>query len=206
MNVHKKSKWGGYICSILCLVSGYLYCTFIDVKLPWGIDAAFVAVFFMYWGCVLRSLIRSVEKKSVWLFAGVVSLLLNIVFCYLNYTVLGRSVGMWSNNYGNFLYFLIAAAFGILFIISVTHLVSCNPIEEIGQNSIYYYGTHIILVEFLYMFVSKIRGVGTNTTVSFIVSIAIVNVVVLALKRCLSLYNNIQMRILNLAFVRRMVG
>lgn len=181
--------WGGILLASLSLVAGYLYCTYIDIKLPWGIDAAFVAVFFMTLGALLRDkLIKTFNCKGKLILTAVAALAVNLIFTFLNYRVLGRTVGMWSNNYGNFFFFLIAALSGIVFVIAVTNLVSVSIVRKIGSGSIYYYGTHIILVDLLTMFMRRIPGVGSNDIVSMVISTVTVAAVLCVLYITYPLY------------------
>ena len=163
-----------------CLAAGYLYCTYVNIKLPWSIDAAFVAVFFMTAGNVLRE--HLLKKASVRIYiAGGVCLVVNIVFAYLNYRVLGRSVGMWSNNYGNFVFFICGAASGIVFVRAVTDAVRLRPLIFLGKNSIYYYGLHIMLVELFTKLILKTGMINNVTAFCFATAEVAVVLVILSL-------------------------
>lgn len=51
---NKGGKFRAILLACLSLIVGCIYCEYVDIKLPWGIDAAFVAVFFMTLGNLLR--------------------------------------------------------------------------------------------------------------------------------------------------------
>ena len=55
LKVSKYNAKIAFFISLLVLTAGYVYATFVDIKLPWGIDAAFVSVFFMLCGFLLKN-------------------------------------------------------------------------------------------------------------------------------------------------------
>lgn len=60
-----KSVYFRVLLAISCLLIGYLYCTYVDIKLPWGIDAAFIAVFFVSMGCFGQKFLkRELQNKK----------------------------------------------------------------------------------------------------------------------------------------------
>lgn len=136
---------------------GYLYCNFIDQKLPWGLDAAVVAAAFVILGYLIKKLCwEKLHTSKAFSMFGFVSLIINIPFTILNYKVLSRTVGMWSNAYGNILYFLIAALSGTAFIIWLCMKIPFGKvISNIGKNSLIYYGIHIVFVQFLMIVIRK---------------------------------------------------
>lgn len=139
-----------YLLSIcICFTIGYLWAEIIHFPLPWGIDAACVAVFFMGLGISLKkklSVIVNCHKKS---FIILISLIVNIIFTFLNYKLLDRPVDMWSNVYGNAIFYLLAALSGILFALLVSSYLNWNVFVILGQRTIYYYGLHTIFIQVL---------------------------------------------------------
>ncbi len=65
MKLSKGKKAVALIIATAFFIAGYLYCEFIDIKLPWAIDAATVAVFFMAVGCVFRDKLLSLQKPKL---------------------------------------------------------------------------------------------------------------------------------------------
>ena len=127
IKISKNNSVYTMLLSSMCLIIGYLYAKFVNIKLPWGIDAALVAVFFMALGIVFKNtkgtdLLVNLTKKSALLILAA-SLVLNALFTYLNWRILKRTVGMWSNNYGNLVYFILAALFGIVIILCFSKIV-----------------------------------------------------------------------------------
>lgn len=183
-----------FLISAISLVAGYLYATFVDIKLPWGLDASFVAVFFMTLGMIVKKQ-NIIEKLKSNIYIAI-SLVLSILFAYLNYTVLGRTVGMWSNNYGNLIYFILGALSGIIFIVCLTQKKSNEYLQDIGRNSIFYYGIHIIILEATGYF-TKFIPLLWNDIVAFVASVCLLVFTVFVLKRLYPLYKGIYDKILN---------
>ncbi len=118
---------------------------------------------------------------------GVFAFVTTCVFAYLNYLVLGRTVGMWSNNYGNLLYFLGGAVSGIISTVCLSKCVKNKVIEYIGKNSIFYYGMHIVLLEIGAYVTQYIPGISYDI-IAFTVSTAFVIVVLAVLNQLCPLY------------------
>ncbi len=176
---------------IFCLILGYIYALYIDIKLPWAVDAAFVAVFFMITGWLVSPFIHKFienyvkiknKKHSISILCiSILFLSVNLLFSYLNYCILNRTVGMWSNAYGNILYFVIASLTGILFIVTISNFIKIRCLAYIGKNSIFYYGIHIIFVEIIEIFAKKFPGLE-NTPIAFAVTTAIMIFVLIILR------------------------
>ncbi len=192
MHIAKERKWLAGGMGLACLAVGYCYCEFIDIKLPWGMDAAVVASFFMILGAVLKDKLMNDNfgQTKGFIAAAAVALGVNVVFAYLNYVALGRTVGMWSNHYGNLFYFTGGAISGIVFIICIARLIRCTVIQDIGIHSIFYYGLHIILVEALAYVLWRIPGISYQV-VAFVVCTMEVILVLVILKCVFPLYDRL---------------
>lgn len=189
IKVAKGKKSVVLVLSTVLLLVGYLYCEYIDIKLPWGIDAAFIAVFFVALGYLFKGkLNKEITISGQTILMGAIALIINIVFAYLNNKVLGRTVGMWSNNYGNLLFFLIAAIMGIVFVVILSNIVRFKFVRKIGKNSIYFYGLHVVLIELMDILVEHFVK-ETGTIMNFLISTVIMIVVVLILYLGIDIYN-----------------
>ena len=183
------------IYSSICLICGYLYCTYIDIKLPWGIDAAFIAVFFMAMGTILRQkLLCNFKNYKMMVGIGIVSFFINIIFALLNYKVLNRTVGMWSNNYGNLVYFILGAVSGIIVTIVISQFLKLKFIQNIGKHSIFYYGLHIIILE-ASSYITHYIPMFSNDIVAFTVSTALVILTIIILNFLHPYYEKLYNRI-----------
>lgn len=132
------------------LIVGYIYSIYMKKTLPWGIEAALIATFFMMMGNVGKEIwyekntLRTRTKVDV---IVIISLCINIVFTVLNFKNINRHVDMWSNTYGNLIWFLLAAFSGIIFVISISkHIQNSNILKILGRHSIYYYGLHLLII------------------------------------------------------------
>lgn len=96
---------------MLCSVLGYLYCTYLGVKLPWSFDAALTGVVFLGAGYLLKEKIKKIDG-SMGLF--VLFLVINIVAGYIN-----GWVNMFENQYSTYLLFYISAFSGVFAMISL---------------------------------------------------------------------------------------
>lgn len=200
------------VSSIILLFSGYVYCEYIDIKLPWGIDASVVASSFIILGYLV--------KKNFWFYihnsksfkiCGLFFIIPNIFFAFFNYRIMDRTVGMWSNNYGNLIYFVLSAISGTVFIIwFCMKIKSINFILEIGQHSLVYYGIHVIFVELFRIIVSKIPNINVwieNTeigkfifgTISVIITLAIVKNIYPFFERIIAVINGRINRVLSMS-------
>lgn len=189
IKISKKNKIAIAVISTVCLISGYFYCSYIDIKIPWGVDAALVAVFFMAIGYIFQDKIIDFKPKLPLIIGGgVAALVVNIIFAYLNYRVMGRTIGMWSNAYGTLPYFIISAFLGIAFTILVSNLINFKEIKIIGRHSIFYYGIHILFVQLLVQIIGKFISIE-NDIVAFVLSTAVVLIVLVALRILYPLYS-----------------
>ena len=187
----KISKWGGIILTIVFLIFGYLYCTYINLKLPWGVDAAFIAVFFMEIGVIgQKYLCKKFGSYKKLIIIGICAFIVNLTFCIANYKIMDHTVGMWSNNYGNLLYFLAESFAGIVFIISLSNIVQIKLVSELGRNSIYYYGFHILILNVLSKFALKTIKIE-NDVVAFLVCTLLVVITLGLLRIVFPLYNKL---------------
>lgn len=190
MRISKEKRRNAMILATSCLVVGYFYCEYVDIKLPWAIDAALVAVFFMTIGCVFQTGWKKALNSNKKYIVCVIAFAVNIMCTYLNWRILGRTVGMWSNNYGNLIYFLGGAISGIVFAMCISNIFSIESIRSVGKNSIFYYGTHILVVEVLSIFVTRIPGIQ-NEVVGFIVTTGMVIIILMLLRLFLPIYKKI---------------
>jgi fucose 4-O-acetylase-like acetyltransferase len=141
-----KYSWIIVICSVL---TGALFKQILPFRLPWGIDVAFFAVFFIQLGYCLKK-----KNMNDTFFAGIslwgkiaiilTSTALTILFSNINAT--GDSkVLVYALQFNNYFLFLVAACTGI---ICVFVLSSCIPsfrfLRFYGRNTIIILGLHIM--------------------------------------------------------------
>ncbi len=180
-----------------------MYAKLVNIKLPWGIDAALIAVFFMALGVVFKNikaaeLLVNLTKKSALLILAA-SLVLNVLFTYLNWRILKRTVGMWSNNYGNLAYFILAALFGIVIILCLSKIICIESICQIGNKSLFYYGVHTIILEAFSYGMRYVPRID-NFFIAFVCSILLIVLTTLILKAMYPYYNRLYNGVLEKVF------
>ena len=140
----------------------------------------------------MKEKILANEHGSTKVYVGMslLAFVITCIFAYLNYLVLGRTVGMWSNNYGNLLYFLGGAVSGIASTVCLSKCVKSKVIQDIGKNSIFHYGMHIILLEISAYVTRYIPGTSYDI-IAFTVSTVLVIVVLAVLNRLYPFYQKV---------------
>lgn len=126
------------LCLIIFSILGYLYYRYIGIKLPWNMDAALVAVVFVGLGYLSKKYINinSIKYKQILLL-----FILNLIIGMLN-----KKIDMFSNQYGNYLLFYLAAISGIFMnvgiIIKINNIINIKILEYIGKNSFVFLALH----------------------------------------------------------------
>ena len=179
------------IASIVMVTIGVAYARFINVNLPWGIDVVPISSAFVCLGYLIKNktdIILSYKLMPIYLVA-------NIIFCYLNFRILGESVGMWSSVYGNEIYYILASVFGSFLIYSICKLISnLNFLLHVGQNSITYYCLHVIVVGIVEK-VYKIIIPSNVMNMTFILGIVTLIITLIAMYYASEIYNKIKLRL-----------
>lgn len=132
---HKKIS----ICLFISSILGYLYCTYVGVKMPWSFDAALTAVVFLGAGYLMKEKIYKIINNITYL---PFFLLINIITGSLN-----SRVNLYENQYGNYVMFYISAFSGIFSVITFAkkfekQLDKIKILTFIGRNSLVYLGFH----------------------------------------------------------------
>lgn len=180
------------IASIVLITGGIAYARFINVNLPWGIDVVPISASFICFGYLIKN---KTDKILNYKFMPIY-LVANIIFCYLNFKILGESVGMWSSVYGNEIYYILASVFGSLFIYSICKLISnINFLLYIGQNSITYYCLHVIVIGIVEKIYKVIIPNSIINNMSFIFGIVTLIITLIAMYFASEIYNKIKLRL-----------
>lgn len=104
----------------------------------WSIDVVPVCASFVLIGYLLNKLNN---KKNIFSnkTIGILMIIINVIFGYLNYKIAGRS-DIYESNLGNGFYYLLSAVSGSVFIICLSKMINENKIlETIGKHSLTYY-------------------------------------------------------------------
>ena len=143
-------------------VIGFLYADKIGKALPWGLDAAFVVIFFLYAGYVFKQICLSSwmngKQKDIFKYSiiGVGLLFANIIFNNYNMKLIGDNADMYSLRYGNEILYILSALAGIGFISIVLGYILKNVKSRfwrfMGRNTLHIYCLHGLAL----MFVRKV--------------------------------------------------
>lgn len=127
---------------IICAIVGYIYFRYINKLLPWSIDAALTAVFFLGLGYLSKNC-EMIIDKIIDIKMAIILVVINVVSAYLNYQILGEHVDLYACKQGNVLLYYISAISGIYMCISIKRLLQTSDIlTRIGKNSLIYYCMH----------------------------------------------------------------
>ncbi len=131
-----------FCVSIAFLCIGFTL-DYYDITLPWGFDTALVAFFFFSIGYSFKETIYRIKGWYI------VFYIPTILIAYGNYRLFGKRIEMYSNDYGNYILFLISGLLGIIATIGISKikLFSNNKVLlEIGKESLYLYGAQLFFV------------------------------------------------------------
>lgn len=136
------NKFKILVCIIFSAIVGYVYFRYINKLLPWSVDAALTATFFLGLGYLSKECKEKFDK-IVSIRIAIILVVLNIFTAYLNYRIFGERVDLYACKQGNILLYYISAISGIYMCISIKRLLKKNDILTIvGKNSLIYYCMH----------------------------------------------------------------
>lgn len=194
VKISKGRKEVAVLLGSICLVVGFLYSTRIGKELPWSLDAALVAVFFMTIGNVFSEKLMNLERNHCVRFnmknvlIALIAIVGSLLFSWRNYDILDRAVGMWSNNYGDFWYFILGVVGGIAITVLFCNACHISFLKQIGENSIFYYGIHGLFVERFSRIFRQFPGVDGNGGLAFLYATIMVAAILIILGLLLPAY------------------
>lgn len=140
-------------------VIGFLYADKIGKALPWGLDAAFVVIFFLYAGYVFQQVCLSswtnAKQDNILKYAvvGIALLLVNGILNNYNMKLIGDNADMYSLRYGNAILYVLSALAGIGVISIVLGRILKNAKSEfwrfMGRNTLHIYCLHGLALTFV---------------------------------------------------------
>lgn len=141
---------------------GFLYADKIGKALPWGLDAAFVVIFFLYAGYIFKQVWLSSgtnekQKDTLrYIVVGAGLLAVNVILNNCNMKLIGNNADMYSLRYGNAVLYVLSALAGIGFVSVILGHVLKNVKSKfwrfMGRNTLHIYCLH----ELVLMFVRKV--------------------------------------------------
>lgn len=140
-------------------VIGFLYADKIGKALPWGLDAAFVVIFFLYAGYVFQQVCLSswtnAKQDNILKYAvvGIALLLVNGILNNYNMKLIGDNADMYSLRYGNAILYVLSALAGIGVISIVLGRILKKAKSEfwrfMGRNTLHIYCLHGLALTFV---------------------------------------------------------
>ncbi len=138
---------------------GFLYADKIGKALPWGLDTAFVVIFFLYAGYVfkqvcLSSWINEKQKDILrYIVIGAGLLVVNIILNNCNMKLIGNNADMYSLRYGNAVLYILSALAGIGFVSIILGHILKNAKSKfwrfMGRNTLHIYCLHGLALMFV---------------------------------------------------------
>lgn len=144
-------------------IIGYIYNTFIGIRLIWSIDVALVAIAFIGFGYIAKNS-NMIDKIDNYLYL-IILMIINITIGLMN-----TKINMYWGRYGNHFMFYIAAISGLLTVIIISKKIDCSKILEfVGQNTFIYLGIHqYVIFSVLNRVISKVFSNSNDLTLIFI--------------------------------------
>ncbi len=129
-------------------ILGYLYSINFERRLPWHMEVVLMGTAFYGLGNITRPFLTELSRRLKGKM-GVAAV--PLLGCLLAITLIGSSlngrVGLFSNIYGNYYYFLTAAIAGTLFYVILSMMIPSNrAFSFFGRNTLIIYCTHLFLI------------------------------------------------------------
>ena len=185
----KKTYWI-LLCSVEFILF-YFYRTHIGIELPWNADLALVGLAFMNLGKYIREIDFMNKKQKNMILLGSILFFLCICFSWYNYSHFEK-IDWYSNQYGNFVLYLLSASTGVFGTIFLAGKVNCSSLSLLGRNSLVFYGLHRLIIDNLVFVIYPKLGVQMNEESVFSLILAIVSVFIAII--ILAIFNYFVMR------------
>lgn len=175
-----------FICcvTVVLLTFGIMYKKFIGTNLPYNLNLVLIAFPFFALGYLLKK-IKFYQERLAFNFSSlaiiIVLLIFNIITDYFNIKYFEpHYVGIWQNEYCNFILFYLSAFFGIFATITFSKVFEnkFNAIKYIGRNSIIYLGFHQV---FFFVCRSLIQKLNLPEYVNYLIWIVTIILTIIVL-------------------------
>lgn len=188
--INRYSNGNGWIATgislTICLL-GFFYYRMGGDGLPWNLDVAFIAQFFLHLGYRF-SINKKINEKILThnrinsIILAVIFLIINIVSGILCIKVSGESLDMSVGLYGDEILTIISAVGGILFIVIVSNHLVNKYLVYLGQNTMIIFAWHsrIIIVLCNYIF-DWLKFFQTDNIGVFLLKNAFIFVIIFAI-------------------------
>lgn len=147
------------LLTVLLTTCGYLISS--KSIMPWKVDTALTCIQFMFFGYLLKhtkaSELFENHNKSL-ITAAISGFLYILLLLIMNKIWSGCAVDINQGKYFNPVAFSVLAITGVMFMFSISAVVSsCKPLEFVGKNTLIYFVWHMYIVK-VFILIFKITG------------------------------------------------
>lgn len=159
------------LVNIVFIMFNLILSNFLNIRLPWSILTALIAVPFYSFGYLFKEKILDKKINNKYWTITIILLVLSI----LSYKINGR-VDMYGNEYKNILIFFIGGFSGSLFLINIMKLIPQNKynwINFLGVNSLIllaFHGRALTILKFIWVIILKKEFLEGSLAFAFIYS------------------------------------
>ncbi|MFW2488462.1 acyltransferase family protein [Clostridium chromiireducens] len=187
INKKHKSVLGMYFLLAGCGIIGWFIEKYINVRMPWNLQIAFIAVVFIGLGNLFKYYrFINISKKAKYITVLTMTTIYYLAV-KLNISITHDSlpVALAENRYGNILFFYMGAISGLIIVIYLSKiletLIPLNKISFLGQNTIPIIGFNYLIISL----VSKIcpRIITNHWYLNFIIQVIVVYILILIINK-----------------------
>lgn len=174
LKLESKKVYWLIACSVEFILF-YFYRIQIGIELPWNADLVLIGLTFMNLGKYIREMdfMNKLQKHQILLGSNLIFLCIS--FSWYNYFYFEK-VDWYSNQYGNFILYLLSACTGVFGTIFLATRVNCGGLALLGKNSLIFYGLHRLIIDNVVFVVYPKLGVQMNGDNVFSLILAIVSI------------------------------
>lgn len=182
------------IISVIVCIAGFVYYRIGGSGLPWNIDIALVAQFFLCMGQLFGDSNKTKEfilhsKKLKWTVGLAILIVINLSAAVINIKIFGTTLDMSVGLYGNEVSAVIAAMTGTLFIICCANKIHSKALLWLGQNTMVIFSWHSriikVLFDYIYEALDIFQGNGIIERYLYVIVTLAIMFIVLVPVTCL---------------------
>lgn len=146
LKIVRNRQYFAFIPSMLLMIATFIYYRMGGNTLPWCIDVACIAQFFILTGYCFKQYWNKIKLKR-YIYIVILSLLLiNILSGFGSIRLSGAGLDMSVGIYGNELLSMISALSGIGAIVLICMMISSRFLRYLGQNTMIFFAWHSRIV------------------------------------------------------------
>lgn len=175
-----KEKIKGWLLAFIAIalsIIGFVVLHYIKNGFFLSLDLIPLTACFVMFGYITK-LNKEGFKKVVKLPASLIYIVISVAFTYLNFKLYGAS-SLYNSVVGNYIYYMLAAFAGTLFVITICKKINKNRVlEYIGKNTIIYYAFQKPVI--LPTITAVVNTLGNNISILNNLAVKIIIITVLA--------------------------